>query len=276
MFVAESGSPILVGLSNPDSVRPLVGIGAAVALHREAPLYLGTVLPKPKQGEPTAAVETPEGRRAEVLIHRGVQFAKDLGVENVTGGTERARRAARGIVRVVNKYRPALLVLGYSDTGDPFAKSGRHFDRLMDEVDKEVRCALAIVSLRGDFPFKRLLVPVAGPVNVELIADIVPALKRAGEAFVTFMHMAPPEADQAAARELLRALLAEHNLAEAGELVVRATENVQRALVRESAKYDLTVVGAPRQHLFARIFGDVAERVARESDKSVMIIRGQG
>jgi nucleotide-binding universal stress UspA family protein len=253
----------------------LVGIGAAVALHREAPLYLGTVLQKPKEGEPTVAVESPEARRAEVLIHRGVRFAKDLGVENVAGGTERARKVARGIVRVVNRHNPALLVLGYSDTGDPFAKSGRRFERLMDEVGKEVSCALAIVSLRGDFPFRRLLVPIAGPVNVELIADIVPALKRAGEAFVTFMHMVPSDADRLAARDRLRDLLTEHNLAEAGELVVRATENVQRALVRESAKYDLTVVGAPRQHLFARIFGDIAERVARESEKSVMIIRGK-
>jgi len=214
-------------------------------------------------------------QKAEALIRRGLEFASGLGLEDVSGDAEPARRVARGVIRIVKRRQPRLLVLGYSDTGDPFAGSGKRFGRLTDAVAGHVASPLAIVSLRGSFPFKRLLLPVAGEVNLELMADIVRALGRPDEGLVTFMHLVSRDADHDAAQERLRGLLADHGLDKAGELVVRATENVQWALTNESAKYDLTIVGAPRQRLFARVFGDTAERVARNSPKSVMIIRAK-
>lgn len=268
-------SPVVVALSNPETVRSLVGIGALMAQQREVPLHLGTILPRSTHDTMTDAERSKGERQAECLIRRGVRYAHDLGIENVSSAAEPARRVPRGIIRIVQKQDPALLVLGYSDTGDPFARSGRKFERLIDTVGGRVDCALAIVSLRNAFPFKRLFVPIASKVNLALVADIVPALRTGGATFVTFMQMVSPRADLRQARERLRSQLAAQGLAESGEIVIRATENVQRALVHESAKYDLTVVGAPRQRLLARIFGDTAERVARDSSTSVMIVRAE-
>lgn len=267
-----SANAVLVGLSNPETMRPLVGIGALVALQRAVPLYLGTVIERQNL---ESSAESNVKRRAETLIRQGVRFAKSLGQENVSGGTEVARQVAQGLARLAKQNNPALLVLGYSDSGDPFARRWRRFDRLIDAVARKVSCPLAVVRLRTQFPFKRVLVPVAGAVNLPVAADVVLALRRGGNVFVTFMHLVAPETDPQVARGRLQGLLTEENLDDAGELVVRVTENVQRALVRESSKYDLTVVGAQRQRFFARLLGDVAERIARDSPKSVMIIRGR-
>lgn len=147
-------------------------------------------------------------------------------------------------------------------------------DETVDRVAEEYDCD-AVLTPGEAGTVGRVLVAVRGRENLDRVTSLVASLLAAVDASVTLFHGA--DADMAAGRRLLED--ATTRLTEAGvdreRIETRLAEDVDPAdeIVRLAADADVLVLGETKPSLRERILGDAQNRVLRERDEPIFVVR---
>lgn len=196
----------------------------------------------------------------------------------IKGIVEVAREIDRGLISAAESQNASLILLGYSESGEDDDDGGeeRRFDRVMHKVARGVRGDLVVAKLRHE-DLGRILLPINTGLNLTLSGMLARALSRANDAPVTILHLLREDEDEDEARARLEALLAKEGFEDIGELEIEEGETAPLDRMLELANHhDVAILGAEsRPSIAESIFGSWANRIAREAECSVLVVRAK-
>ena len=267
---------ILIPVANPLTAEELIRIGASLL--------------DPRTGELTALgiVEVPEGMPLSEGATRARQARRLLQkvLDYVPEGTtihplvRIGRHAAAGIVEAAAEQEADLMIFGWGGKSGPHregAPNGPAISPTIDEVVRESPCDIAVVKQRGAREIRRILVPVRGGPHAELALRFADALAHRHGATVAVMHLVPAgvtEAVRAQAEHALAAFSRQHVTARS-EPILRETQNLRTAILREADRADLVVMGAsaPPGEPGTSLFGSLPEAIAQRARPTVIVVK---
>ena len=209
------------------------------------------------------------------------ELAKLFGNEAIEAGyMTRSGHNMAGVIReVCEEIRPNLLMLSWrrtpNDVLDP-----HHLD--MHELLLDVPCDSVVWRGSYDIPEPhRILLPSAGGPNAELAMSFAEDLAAAYDGEITVLSVAPAQANEAQieqTRERLKKDLLETWGARGRRVqiqVIKAPSPARGILQAANPRdFDLLMIGASREHVVARmLFGEIPDRVAREAQIPVLVIK---
>jgi len=143
-------------------------------------------------------------------------------------------------------------------------------EQTIQRVTVEEDCA-AIVHPGVAHNFERLLVPFVGQANVETVAGFVAELVGDRDITVSALGL-----DANVSREELRGALDDAGLTTADlTLQPESTGDALATIAEFSVDYDVVVMGEPKPTLSEWVFGELEDRVARESLGPVVVVRAR-
>ena len=180
------------------------------------------------------------------------------------------------IARVVRVHRCESLLLGLSSLTEPGLES--RLEALMGQV----ACDVAILRAPSGWllrEVRRVLVPLGGRGgHDELRARLLARIHRLGARETTLLRVIPstatPRDRERAATELRR--LAKDEVAGESRAIVAPEDDVASAVARQAAEADLVVLGLRRIGQRRKVFGELALRVARETNCGIIMISRRG
>lgn len=180
-------------------------------------------------------------------------------------------QVAQGLAAATRELQATCLVCSH-----PSGPYEAEFDKLMDQLAQLVKATLVAVKFRHSLSTERILIPVAGSLELASMTGVVAALSDTGEHHLRLVSVVAEDCPEQRRRETEESL--QRQVAEAGwgqpvEIeVIRAASRLQ-AIVAASDEADLTVVGADRRHPLRQFFfGSLAEDIARLSKGNVLIV----
>ncbi|MCC7104587.1 MAG: glucosyl-3-phosphoglycerate synthase [Chloroflexi bacterium] len=183
-----------------------------------------------------------------------------------------SRQIWHGIVEAAAEERADLILLGWKGWT---ASQDAIFSRTIDQAVRNAPCDIALVSRLNPAMVKRVLVPVRGGPHAELALRLAVGLANTSGGIVTALRIETPdrpydELDQE--NEEFHAVLATSCQPELTREVVVRSGSVADAIVAEANSHQVIVMGAAAQVDQQALFGPIADRVARELDRTALII----
>ncbi len=269
---------VLVPVSNPDRVVPLMELAASVAASIKGEVVGLAVVEVPEVTAYADASSFTEAPRR--LLEQAESIALRLGVP--CSSLLRIGRSARNeIVATAREHGCDLILLGYKKDEDPLENS------LIHHVIAEQPCDVAILKTRGRSiaDIGRILLPIAGRevhdrLKVRLVHGVVRGLSRRGTAApeVAFLSVVPGGAaaiEQKRARQVLDRAAGTYGFRDATRLVV-AAEDPGEAIETEVREGDLLVLGLRAEPALRRFFfGSLAQRVAGKVSCPVLLTKAR-
>ncbi len=263
---------VLVPISNPASARGLIGVaGALVTPHVGRTLVLSVVHP-------------PDDPRLEDL--KRVRDLLELLSESFHASFERELTPETlitvgadpwiEIARVARSHRCESLLIGLSRL------EGKVVAARIEELMARVACDVVVLRAAPEWRLisaRRVLVPVGGRRDQSLVrARLLGSMLRTAPREVCFLRVMSPRASDgecALAERELRSL-ARDELPGAAKFELVRADDPGSELVRRAADYDLVVLGAQRRHRHDKAFGEIPMRIARETDRALILISRAG
>jgi len=267
---AKSRFRVVVPLANPDTVKPLMDIAAALAREKDGEIIALTVSLVPEQLPINEGIKISHHRRP--LLRAAQARAAELGVE-LKADLRVAHRLKDAILGSVQGHNADLLVMGWKG----YAKtSEKVFGELTDHMIRHCPCDLALVKVVPG-PTGKILLATSGGPNATLGADLTNGFAKLYDASVDACVVVPPGSEEATKDQALgridtslETLKLEY---EPGRKLIEAS-SVAAGIAKASKDYDLVVIGAAPSKPFKQILvGDIPAKVARFSPKSVILIR---
>jgi glucosyl-3-phosphoglycerate synthase len=207
--------------------------------------------------------------RAAVHAQAVRQTLKKLSaVKNIHRWTEvyATHRPWDEITKVVEKEKPDLLILEYPCQFETLKITPA-------EILAYPPCDIAIVNQRISGQLNHILVPIRGGPYAELALRTALSLKRVRQLQLTSLHMIPTKVttkQDSAFRGIERVL---KNLPEVTKLQIM-TDSPAEFIFDASRHFDLIVMGtSARPTNQATSMGPVAERIMRESQRGVIVVK---
>lgn len=261
---------VVIPVANPETISGLLRLAIPVARAREGEIVATTTVEVPIQ------LPIQEGMKyihhRQPLLRAAQSQAQSLGFQ-VTSDIRVAHRVEEGVVSAADDLRSDLLVMGwkgYTSTRE------RIFGEIMDRVVHRVRSDIAVVKLRGDKPFERILLPTSGGPHAEFAAELLEPIVAETGAKVTACYVLGESAsddDEREARQWVERTLRHVDLGDVDIVIPRAA-SVAGGIARLATEFDLVVIGAAKVGVFKHLlFGEIPERVGRYAQTSVMLVK---
>jgi amino acid transporter/nucleotide-binding universal stress UspA family protein len=274
-IVAVARYSVLIPVAGPAQARMLGNLGSAVAKDRDGEVFALHVVRVPrqlsitdgryflKQGKPILETVIDEAQQRDVPVHTMIRLGRTI---------------PSAILETARERGSDLMILswpGYTETAEAA------FGSVIDLVAANPPCDLAVVRFRKKMPLHRILVATAGGPHAELAIEIAISQARqfkveSGEtSVITLFHVVPEDAGEAGmgrAERLLGDIASryDHPLS----TKIAQADDVVQAIVEESEKHDLLLIGATGEGLFEqRLLGSVPQRVAREAATTVTMTK---
>ena len=262
---------VVVPLHNPAHVNTLLAIGSAMARERSGRVIAVSVVSVPRQ------LPVHEGMRfldqREPLLELARQFGKERDVA-ISTDLIIAHHIQDGILAAARNHAADLLVMGwkgYTNTGE------RLFGEVTDQVIRHAPCDLMVLKSANGGNFRSALFPTAGGPHAQLAAEFLGDLADEFDMTVTAAYVVPPDASveaKADAERWMDKTLARMDGAADVEKRLLPSNSVPNAIAQASREYDLLVIGAAKEPFFSQVlFGEIPEKVARESSTSVLVVK---
>jgi Kef-type K+ transport system membrane component KefB len=194
--------------------------------------------------------------------------ARQVPVETMTFVS---RDVANDIADVAAAMRVALVLIGFHKP--VFGKTilGGTVHRVMSQAETDV----AVFVDRGIREFKKILVPYLGGSHDRLAMELAHRMARNTKAEVTVLHVVPPErAGRLDAKSQFDRIFTEPQTGAAATFKIVQDRSPAGAVLRAAREYDLVVIGVSEEWgLESHLFGWRPERIARESNASLLIVR---
>lgn len=274
---ARRGFSVLIPVAQPKSGKPLLQLASTLvdagaersiyALHLRRAVDRDAYHPLTEPRRP----ETEEPLRP--LLAHAEQHR--IAVEAISFSTS---DVAAAVAEVARDRQASLVLIGFHKPVFGRTMLGGIVHRVMEAVETDV----AVFVDRGFNGARRILVPYLGGEHDRLALQLAARAARGAGAEVTVLHVTTPDKRLGAKATGTRAAV-ERVIGPGGEPTVtfefRVVEDPSPvdAVLRESAGYDLVVIGVAEEWgLESHLFGLRPERVAEESPASMLIVRKHG
>lgn len=155
--------------------------------------------------------------------------------------------------------------------------------RLTDPLESVFESGAAdVVLTTGTEHLERvgsILVPVTGGPHSGLAIDVAKAIAAENDAWIELFHVVDPDTvteTKATGDQYLEAGLARLDGYEQAETWLYEADDVVEAIIEQSAFYDITVIGAPREGRLRRfIFGSKTKEVQERADSTVITVHAK-
>jgi chloride channel protein, CIC family len=270
---ATGSGRILVPLSNPQTAPMLIKMALALARDRHAEIECLQVITIPRGTSPAeSTVRTTHGRR---LLRQAEQYGREAQIPIHTQ-LRIAHDAAEAMLEAIAERHIDLILMGWKgSTSTP----GRVFGNVVDTIIRQAACEVVLVKLSEKNSFDRWLIPMAGGPNAQQSLQHLPALLTLGQA--TSIRVCQVFPTKPSLNETAKLDKTVEELSNELEITVVARplwdSSVAVAIVdlarRESC--DVMMMGASREGLLQQVLrGNVPEEIARNSDCTVILVRG--
>ncbi len=275
MTDTAANGPVLVPVANPETVDRLLDSAIDIAQARSERIVVIHVVEVPPQLPLSEGDSLLNDGAEEQLLEDAVEQATEAGVP-VDSRIRYARDVATGIVSAVDDHDAGTLLTGWR--GRPRRRDivlGSFLDRILGDAP----CDVIVKRIRRPSrEIDSVLVPVSEGPHAELAVDTAGEIAAERDASVRLLYVLDPDASSSAKSEA-EALLADSSSRLEGTAVdvdstLLRSDHVAGAITDETARHDLTVLGATRDPFLGRkLVGSVAEGVGRAASSSVMLAR---
>ncbi len=261
---------VVVPLSNPDTVDSLIDIAMAVAKSHDGEIVAQTTILVPKQLPIQDGLRLAQHRRP--LIKKAQTRARKHGVDLIPD-LRVAHSLRQAIIGSVTAHKADLLIMGWKG----FTRTrDKIFGEITDHMLRYCPCDLTVVKM---VPSKvdRILLATSGGPHATLGAGYAMDVANAYKATIDSCVVIPSDADEATEQEAkeritksLTKIVPDHSF---GERVIKS-DSIAAGIAKASKDYDAVVIGAAAAKPFTQIIaGDIPEKVAQYSPRSVMLVR---
>ncbi|MFQ6111126.1 MAG: universal stress protein, partial [Nitrospinota bacterium] len=269
---SRKGYRVLVPINDPATVEPLMNLAIPLAKDQGGEIVALSLVIIPRQLPIAEGMKIAHHQRP--LLRRAVEYGRKHGVE-VRTDLRIAHRTSQGILAAAEEEGASFILMewrGYA------RKPRRVFGVTVDIISRQAPCDLGLVKFGRNVDYKRILLPTAGGPHARLASRLVSSVAERFGASVTTAYVIPkdtgPEGRERAMAWIDKTL-EDTGLAGQVEKILIESESVAAGIVRAAKEYDLVVIGAAKEKVFAKIlFGVIPERVARHSSATVLIIKG--
>lgn len=255
---------VLLPAREPEKIRLLLPLAAAIARRQGGQvIVLGVVEVPPDQPLSDGMLESRQTRGDyDALVDM-----PDLGVP-VQSIVTVAHDLADGIRISAAEQGADLVLLGWQAEQ---SSSERLFGPPIDSLLRNPPCDVVVVRLRGDAPWRRLLLPVRGGPHTALACEVAIALAELHESTISVLYAANPRLpDHALVRESLQAL---RTMPYVARWVERAIPPEQ-AILAEAPDHQVIVLGVTGRSADPEApIGPLADRILRQVEASVFLVR---
>ncbi len=185
-----------------------------------------------------------------------------------------SRQVWQGIADAAKEEKSNLLLMAWKgSTTTP----NSIFGTTIDEIAKDPPCDIALVKLHALGNPKRILLPVRGGPHAILALRLAVGLAERYDATVTALRVIPPgltvedvEREKEHFNRFLAAVPSNRV-----EKAFKVSESVVQAILSETCNHQVVVMGASAAPSPAEpyLFGSIAERVVREADRQVIVVK---
>jgi len=185
-----------------------------------------------------------------------------------------SRQAWHGITDAAREEEADLLLLAWKgETSTP----NTIFGTTIDEIAKDPPCDVALVRLQPMGSCRRILLPVRGGPHAALALRLAVSLAERYDATVTALRVLPPgltmeqvEVEKDHFRQFLASCPSRRV-----EVSFKVSDSVVQAILQESCGHQLVMMGASAAPVTSEpyLFGSIAERVVREVDRQVIVVK---
>jgi len=268
---------ILVPVANPSNAAKLVDYAAKIARAEDGEILVMSMAIVPEQtplSEARRFVAESEEAINEALKHIPEDIPSHSTVRYV-------HNAARGIIGAVKEHGSNMVILGWR--GRPLRRDFA-MGSTIDPVVERAACDVIVVKLDSDLPVrstqtgvqpKKILLPIAGGPHSALALKIAGIMSESFDAEITAAHVLRKGTTEQQARTMIEPILnsLEHKSKIASVKFI-GPGDVADLIIEESRDYDMVIVGATSEGLFQQVvFGSIPERIGKESDKIVMMVK---
>lgn len=274
--VVEDRYRVLVPIANPASLPVLLTPAIRTARENDGIITLLHVITVPDQLPLSAGREYIESSKE--LTREAVAYVEreDVPVEVLT---RISHRPAEAIVQTAYERAVDLLVMGWRGQSQSGTTA---IGRNVDDIIEEVNCEVLIVQQSGVPPFRRILVPIADPLQTKSAVEMTHLLVANDPALVTVVHVFAPETSPEERQQFMDALQLQiealqreyPELKEVIKLEEVVAPDIVSALVNMAENYDSVVLGTTRDSwLKQQFFGSKPSRIAQQVEPPVILVR---
>jgi APA family basic amino acid/polyamine antiporter len=271
---AEVGYRALVPIANPATAGTLLRLAGVLAQQQAGEVLVLRVVVVPDQVPLEAGHRRAQASQA--LLERAMAQANEEGFA-IQPMTRVARSVAQGILDTAQEESVRLIVLGWR--GDT-RSLGPSMGPVIDAVIRDAPCDVTVVKGHEEVQINKILVPTAGGPNAAKAARLAMLLSESYGSQVTALYVQSGQATSEQTeenRQCIAQTLAGLEFSHPPEQKVISADSVIEGIVRESAGYDLVLLGASEEALFDRfVFGSIPQQIAARVPKTVMMVREYG
>jgi len=259
---------VLLPIANPKNATSLVEIANALAPSQFCRVLLLSVVRAPRGGI---------GDHVSQLADAQEAFKHALGASYEAGHSPEALITAAHepwpeIRRIAKEHDCESLLVGLPQNVDD--KLDRELETLLEEVD----CDVAMMRAPDDWRIgnaKRVLVPIAGKSEEhELRVRLLATLSREAPRELVFLTVVPSTATDDEVAEASKALgrLSRMKVPGTQTVEVVRSDDPVAAIVAETARVDMVVLGMRRARSGKKVVGTINRRIAAEAACAVMLL----
>jgi nucleotide-binding universal stress UspA family protein len=274
--LASKQYSVLIPVANEQQAHRLAILGTVIASEEDGEVLALHVVRLPvqlvlnearqflAQGKLLMDIVIREARAFDVPVHTMIRVG---------------RHTASAIFDTARQRNSNLIILGWPGHSKSHDVA---FGSSIDLLAKNPPCDIAVVRFRRRETPQRILIPTAGGLHTRLAIElaITQARQYAREhpeqpPTITLLYVVSQDAPAGATGrgyELLQNLAADFDYPL--ETLVITAPDVVTGILGEAEKHTLVVIGATEEGLFEqRLFGSIPQRVARECDKTVIMVK---
>jgi APA family basic amino acid/polyamine antiporter len=266
---------ILVPIANPETMKSLVTVAAAIAKKFEGEILLLSVVEVPYYVPLERGVARTGDFRPQLLLAE--KICEREGVTDVKRMIKIAHRLSHGILETAQEENCNFIVMGRVSKrtlGD------RLLATVIDAVLENAPCDVAVVrpgaGELGDV--ERILVAVSGSANARLAAELAPAFADRFDAKLRVFTVSGATDEfglpRYSAGNLLDDILCDVECRRGFEREVVGAEDVTEAVISEIKPRDLVVMGARKGGAWEQLlFKSIPEEVYERVNNTVVVIK---
>lgn len=264
---------LLVPLSNPQTAPLLLKLAATIAYERQYELECLHIITIPRGTSPAeTTVRSIGGRRLLRQAERlGQQWQIPLHTE-----IRVAHDAAQAVLEAIKERHIELILMGWKgSTTTP----GRVFGSTVDTVIRQAACEVVLVKFAENPQFERWLVPIAGGPNSLEALKLLPGLITLAPHPQVRICQVFESAPSLIERDRMRRIVQEMGKVLSCPVLARPIQQgtVSSAITQLAwqERCDVIMVGASRDSLLQQVIkGNIPEAIARNSDLTIILVRG--
>jgi APA family basic amino acid/polyamine antiporter len=266
---------ILVPIANPDTMKSLVTVAAAIASKFDGEILLLSVVEVPYYVPLERGVARTGDYRPQLLLAE--KICEREGVADVKRMIKISHRLSHGILETAREENCNFIVMGRVSRA---SLSDRLLATVIDAVLENAPCDVAVVrpGSRDLADVERILVAVSASANARLAAELAPAFADRFDAKLRVITVSGATDEfglpRYSASNLLDDALCDVECRRGFEREVLYAPDVTEAVISEIRPKDLVVLGARKGGAWEQmLFKSVPEEISERVDNTVVIIK---